>query len=359
LSPSVFPSVGSNANAEVYRDTFTEDVEKCVEQYLEGVSEEVKRVMDNSSGGPNDSESDTSSPSTTKPSSGFETTDSTSSTNDHGLAASKSTRDFAELSLIEHLPDGTAPLDFQPNEAADEKPHAARSTGTFPRASPRVESTWKHLEIIHTAAELIAKAEQIDSDPVKLQLIEDYIRLTNVIVLNETAIKDAVAHVQIVKIADEEEEAKNLAEIEAALAAVNKVRLQRDAALAIVADHEWGENEAKLAHVLHESVGVEVPGAESHELLVLMYAELKRQGKELLLLRTRLESSLSSLNASDDAQILALQQRTTELSAKLNVVSRMEMQCQTLIIALLRSREAMCTALSSKTTKVFVDGISS
>ncbi|EEY58365.1 uncharacterized protein PITG_01026 [Phytophthora infestans T30-4] len=190
--------------------------------------------------------------------------------------------------------------------------------------------------VLLAAAEILTGADGIVLDPVKSRLVEHYIRVTEQIVVNETAINDALVHVAEI---NEEEAVQLVGQVAEAMLAVNEVKIQRDKVLAGVVAYEWSGKAADLDKQGQSQAEVQTAEAGSHQGLVLLYEELLQSDKVLQDLRSKLEACLEvvdSKGTAQDAQIDDVAHLIRQLSAKLAGNTRLKSQCEALSIGLLR-----------------------
>lgn len=191
-------------------------------------------------------------------------------------------------------------------------------------------------DIVDIASRTIAETEQLQRDPLKQRLRDNYLRLTDQITVNEMAMDDLLAYVKKIEVSDAEEASYNLSQIEEAAASISEVKKDRDTALAVVVAHERMEKEPVLDKLLRPFVDETVPDPDAHRRLALMYNELKRKEDGLETLQAKLIVMLKEFSSAHETQAEQLHRLAHTVSAELSSRSQLENQCQTLSLNLLR-----------------------
>ncbi|KAG6612492.1 uncharacterized protein IUM83_03186 [Phytophthora cinnamomi] len=180
-------------------------------------------------------------------------------------------------------------------------------------------------DILDTASRIACELAQLDKGPLKLRLRENYIRLTEQILVNEMAIEDLVAYVKAAETNDQEEASYHLIQIEEAVTSIREVKQHRETALAVVVAHEWTGKEAILDKVLHLSDDDSTADQEAHERLALNCGELERIDGTLLPLHVKLKILLKDLSNEPGPQahrVEDLHQLACRASAELRARSK-------------------------------------
>ncbi|GMF29351.1 unnamed protein product [Phytophthora lilii] len=184
--------------------------------------------------------------------------------------------------------------------------------------------------------QFVCRTELISTDRITKKLREDYTGLVERILVNETAIKDLVAHVDTIQNTDKEEVAIALRDVAEASILMKEVKIQRHRALVAVVAREWrgkGINPRKVFQLSEE---------ESHELLALSYNELRRQADELQDLQAKMKTMKVSLRENSHVLSQEFHCLTQEISLAFETISRLENHCQILSLNLLWSSGSSC-----------------
>ncbi|KAG3165387.1 hypothetical protein PI126_g4682 [Phytophthora idaei] len=222
---------------------------------------------------------------------------------------------------------------------ADAEAQTLRQTEEPIVGSASVDLVPDSLALLNAAAEILARVERISTDLAKTRLVERYIRFTDQIVVNETAISDVLAHVAKINDNSEGEETEIIDQVEEAIMTVNEVKMQRDKALADAMAHEWSGKEVELDKQPQLHVEMQMPEAGTHQELALLYGELLRNDKEVQDFQSKLKTCLDAVDGkvtTHDAQIDDVARLVRELSAKLTGKTQLKSQCDALSIELLR-----------------------
>ncbi|ETI50770.1 hypothetical protein F443_05744 [Phytophthora nicotianae P1569] len=161
-----------------------------------------------------------------------------------------------------------------------------------------------------------------------------YIRLSEQIVVHETAINDVLEHVANINDISEEEVAELIGQVEEAILTINEVEMQRDKALADVLVHKWSGKEAEL-NERQPQVLAEVPTPEAgcHQKLALLYGELLRNDKEIRALQSKLKTWLDAVNGkltTHNAQIDGVASLVRDPPTQLTREEQVKSQCEAL-----------------------------
>ncbi|KAG3105531.1 hypothetical protein PI125_g13415 [Phytophthora idaei] len=221
---------------------------------------------------------------------------------------------------------------------ADAEAQTLRQTEEPIVGSASVDLVPDSLALLNAAAEILARVERISTDLAKTRLVERYIRFTDQIVVNETAISDVLAHVAKINDNSEGEETEIIDQVEEAIMTVNEVKMQRDKALADAMAHEWSGKEVELDKQPQLHVEMQMPEAGTHQELALLYGELLRNDKEVQDFQSKLKTCLDAVDGkvtTHDAQIDDVARLVRELSAKLTGKTQLKSQCDALSIELL------------------------
>ncbi|KAE9294976.1 hypothetical protein PF008_g24395 [Phytophthora fragariae] len=228
----------------------------------------------------------------------------------------------------------------QPLVAADVSA-SLESTAEDSHTSSLVENANQRrncVTIIEAASRTFAESEQLERDPLKLRLRDNYIRLSDQITVNEMAMEDLMAYVKTIETSDKDEASYNLIQIEEAAASVSEAKQLRDTALAVVVAHEWIGKESMLDKLLRPSIDENISDPEVHKKLALLYGKLQLKEERLEMLHEKLRLMRKEVSVAHDTQVEEILRLERTMSAMLSSRSQLEIQCHTLSIDLLRRK---------------------
>jgi hypothetical protein len=128
-------------------------------------------------------------------------------------------------------------------------------------------------EVVKAATEILKKAALAKTDPAQKRLVKDYTRLSNQIVMNETAMEDSLEYVETLESADDDEAAQHLSQIEELQSSIDNEKQRRDTTLAAVIAQEWKEKREGFERMVRRTNQAGTRHA-SHEQLAAVYSNL-------------------------------------------------------------------------------------